>query len=160
VKSGPAARNSFSRMLGSWFGIASPTGYEVGREFTLSHKSEFTTETKHWCLTYRPSYEVFGYRPAQRLSFARGPASENPQGKNPRIRRGAERELQSMAIWALGMGLARDGCGRAAECIALMGTNEALFSRPEAVVSRDRHATEPLFGRFVRAAPWPAQGDR
>jgi Transposase IS116/IS110/IS902 family len=33
---GTAARNSFSRMPGSWSGIADPTGYEVGRKNPVS----------------------------------------------------------------------------------------------------------------------------
>ena len=46
MKIGPAARNSFSRMPGSWLGSQDPTGYEVGREFALSDKSEFTETNK------------------------------------------------------------------------------------------------------------------
>jgi hypothetical protein len=35
-QNGTAAPNSFSRMPGSWSGIADPTGYEVGRKNPVS----------------------------------------------------------------------------------------------------------------------------
>ena len=43
-------------------GSQNPTGYEVGRERILSHKSEFPA-TGICKLTSPPSYEVFGCRP-------------------------------------------------------------------------------------------------
>ena len=44
-------------MPGSWSGIANPTGYEVGRKYTLSDKPEFT-ETKNWRLIAGPHTRV------------------------------------------------------------------------------------------------------
>jgi len=44
-------------------GSQNPTGYEVGRERILSHKSEFPA-TGICKLTSPPSYEVFGCRPS------------------------------------------------------------------------------------------------
>ena len=45
-QSGAAARNSFSRMPGSWFGIANPTGYEVGEE-SLAATNWSSLDTKN-----------------------------------------------------------------------------------------------------------------
>ena len=56
LKIGPAAKNSSPGCWDHGSGSQDPTGYEVGRECTLSDKSEFT-ETKNWRLTCGPSYE-------------------------------------------------------------------------------------------------------
>ena len=59
-QSGAAARNSFSRIPGSWFGIANPTGYEVGEEsLAATNWSSLATrnEEQFRCLTTKPPYE-------------------------------------------------------------------------------------------------------
>jgi hypothetical protein len=56
-QSGAAARNSFSRIPGSWFGIANPTGYEVGEEsLAATNWSSLATrnEEQFRCLTTKP----------------------------------------------------------------------------------------------------------
>ena len=59
-QSGAAARNSFSRIPGSWLGIANPTGYEVGEEsLAATNWSSLATrnEEQFRCLTTKPPYE-------------------------------------------------------------------------------------------------------
>jgi hypothetical protein len=99
VKIGPAARNSFSRMLGSWFGIA---GSRRIRGWQGAHPvdSRSSPETNTLRLTWRPSYEGFGRRPlAGRWCAMWGRRSKASQGGN----RGQERALfggaRSMEIW-------------------------------------------------------------
>ena len=80
-------KNSSSRMLGSWLGITRSDGYEVGRGFTLSDKSEFT-ETNNWRLTSRAL--IRGFRtPARHRSGERGlkgPASKGKASEEKTLR--------------------------------------------------------------------------
>ena len=88
MKNGLAARNSFSRMLGSWLGITRSHRIRGWQGVHPVSQSEFT-EAKNWWLTYGPSYEGFGRRPlAQTGRLARmRPAFESPPRRKPRFGR-------------------------------------------------------------------------
>ena len=62
LEEGPAAETPSPECWDRGLGSQNPTGYEVGRERILSHKSEFPA-TGICKLTSPPSYEVFGCRP-------------------------------------------------------------------------------------------------
>ena len=83
MKNGPAARNSFSRMPGSWLGITRSHRIRGWQGVHPVSQSEFT-EAKNWWLTYGPSYEGFGRRPlAQTRRHGHGGRrSKAPQGGN------------------------------------------------------------------------------
>jgi hypothetical protein len=58
MKIGPAARNSFSRMLGSWLGITGSHRIRGWIEFAVGQIGVHRDQ-KGW-LTFQPSYEGFG----------------------------------------------------------------------------------------------------
>ena len=82
VKIGPAARNSFSRMLGSWLGITRSHRIRGWQGVRPVRQIGVHRDQKGW-LTFQPSYEGFGRRPlAGRSCVVRGRRSKASQGGN------------------------------------------------------------------------------
>lgn len=110
LKIGPAAKNSSPGCWDHGSGSQDPTGYEVGREFTLSDKSEFTETNK--VIDFRAL--IRGFRTAalcRRAGTGRGAGVRKPRKEETagRKRRGlAGREL--WGFWGRG-GIAHVAAG-------------------------------------------------
>jgi hypothetical protein len=116
----PPQRTPLPGCLDRGWGSQDPTGYEVGREFTLSDKSEFT-ETNNWGLTSGPHTRVSDVGPfAGARGLGAGPASESLVRRKPRGGRGAGwlgvsygdlKVADGSAIWRRGRDAASVGVG-------------------------------------------------
>jgi hypothetical protein len=116
VKIGPAARNSFSRMLGSWLGITGSHRIRGWQGVRPVRQIGVHRDQKGW-LTFQPSYEGFGCRPLCRCAGAeRGAGVRKPRKEETAGRK--SRGLAGRELWGfegrgrIGHMAAGAGCGQ------------------------------------------------